>query len=76
MKKSKLIDHFETSARLARFMGLSRQAVHVWPETLDQRLADEVLGRLIRKKVLTTWGQVNDYLADECPDDRARKAGL
>lgn len=48
MDKSTAISHFGSATSLARALGITPQAVYQWPEQLDQRRADLVLGAMVR----------------------------
>lgn len=44
----KLFGENATSSDLARALGITPQAVHVWPQILTQRQEDEVRGAALR----------------------------
>ena len=37
MQKSQAIEHFGGVSKLAAKIGISRQAIHAWPETVPER---------------------------------------
>lgn len=52
MNKQDAIQLFGSGAALARALGITRGAVSLWPDALDQRRADEVVGAAIRLGLL------------------------
>lgn len=48
MTKQDAISIFGSGAALARALGITRGAVSLWPDVLDQRRADEVRGAAAR----------------------------
>jgi hypothetical protein len=48
MTKQEAIAAFGSGANLARALGMTRGAISLWPETLDQRRADMVAGAAMR----------------------------
>lgn len=48
MNKQDAIQLFGSGAALARALGITRGAVSLWPDVLDQRRADEVVGAAMR----------------------------
>lgn len=50
MTKQEAIQAFGSGAALARALGLTRGAISLWPDILDQRRADEVAGAALRLK--------------------------
>lgn len=48
LTKQQAIDLFGNGAKLGRALGLTRGRISQWPETLDQRQTDLVVGAAIR----------------------------
>ena len=48
MNKSDAITIFGSAPKLAAALGITRQAVYQWPDNLDQRLTDEIIGAALR----------------------------
>lgn len=57
MNKQDAIQLFGSGAALARALGITRGAVSLWPDVLDQRRADEVVGAAMRLGLVP--GQAN-----------------
>lgn len=48
MTKQEAINTFGTAANLARALGMTRSAISMWPNDLDNQRADRVRGAAIR----------------------------
>lgn len=48
MTKTQAIELFGSKAAIARALGVSRQAVQAWPESLDRKRSDQILGAATR----------------------------
>lgn len=48
LTKSQAIGIFGSQAEIGRALGISRSAVSLWPEALDQRKSDEIVGAATR----------------------------
>jgi len=48
MTKNEAVTIFGTRRKITDALGISRQAVSQWPETLPQRLSDELIGAAVR----------------------------
>lgn len=48
LTKSQAIDIFGNQSEIGRALGISRAAVSLWPEVLDQRKTDELVGAAMR----------------------------
>ena len=46
--KSEAREQFGSYTAMARALGISNQAVYMWPEQLSQRQADELMGAAVR----------------------------
>ena len=53
MTKSQAIKLFGGATALAKALGIRRQSVYQWPDTLNQRTADEIRGAALRLKLQT-----------------------
>ena len=53
MSKKKAIALFETPKALAEALGITPQAISQWPDTLSQRLTDEIIGAALRTGRIT-----------------------
>jgi len=52
--KSEAIEIFGSSAALSRALGITKSAVGQWPEELNQRQVNEVVGAAVRKNLINT----------------------
>lgn len=59
MKKSDAIEIFKTQAELARALGITRAAIHQWPDELTQRQSDEVTGAALRLGLIPVAADVS-----------------
>lgn len=59
MTKQEAINTFGTASSLARALGLTRAAISMWPDDLDQQRADRVRGaaQRLKKKIVRTNAQ-------------------
>lgn len=73
MKKHLAIALFGSGAALGRALGVTRGAVHNWPNNLTQRQQDEVIGAALRLGKLTPE-QATELINDERQRDE-RSAG-
>jgi len=48
MNKKQATDLFGSTGKLAAALGITPQAIYQWPEKLDRRLSDEIIGAAIR----------------------------
>ena len=48
MNKQTAIQIFKTQSAIADALGITRSAVSQWPEELDQRTTDELIGAAMR----------------------------
>jgi transposase-like protein len=48
MTKQQAAAIFESKAGLARALGISRQAINQWPDQLEERQINEVIGAAVR----------------------------
>ena len=64
MKKETAISIFGSGAALGRALELTRGAIHNWPEVLDIRKTDLVIGAAIRLEKITPE-QVQELVNDE-----------
>lgn len=48
MTKQQAAELFESKAALARALGISRQAINQWPDQLQERQINEVIGAAVR----------------------------
>ena len=48
MTKREAIKKFGSVTKLAKALGISRQAVYAWPEKLPQSTEDQIRGAIIR----------------------------
>lgn len=53
MDKITAINLAGNGAKLARLLGIKRQAIYQWPDVLDQGCADRVIGALLRHGIVT-----------------------
>jgi hypothetical protein len=53
MKKQTAISLFSSGAALGRALKVTRGAIHNWPEDLDVRRSDQVIGAAIRLNLIT-----------------------
>jgi transcriptional repressor of cell division inhibition gene dicB len=63
LTKQQAIAIFRTQGELARALGITTSAVGQWPDVLDQRKADEVVGAALR-------------LGKTLPNDETRQADV
>ena len=48
MRKDEVIDLFGTTAEAAKAMGITRQAIYLWPQVLCLKMTDRVIGAAFR----------------------------
>jgi predicted XRE-type DNA-binding protein len=48
LTKSQAVEIFGSQAEIGRALGISRSAVSLWPDVLDQRKTDELVGAAAR----------------------------
>lgn len=60
MTKAEAIHLFDGVPALASALGISRQAIYMWPDDLPQRTADEVRGAALRLGRLPGRGDVGE----------------
>lgn len=53
MKKKIAISLFKSGAALGRALKVTRGAIHNWPDDLDVRRSDQVIGAAIRLNLIT-----------------------
>ena len=66
MMKEDAIKAFGSGAALARALGMTRGAISLWPDVLDQRRADMVRGAALRLGV--SLGGPNAVSMEDKPD--------
>lgn len=54
MQKQDAIQLFGSGAALARALGITRGAISLWPDILDQRRTDEVVGAAVRLGLMSS----------------------
>lgn len=53
MNKQQMISEFDSVKELAELIGVTVQAIYMWPETLSPRIAQRVQWALMKKKKRT-----------------------
>lgn len=69
MKKRTAISLFKSGAALGRALKVTRGAIHNWPEDLDVRRSDQVIGAAIRLNVITPE-QAKELITNERQRDQ------
>lgn len=69
MKKSTVIRVFGSASRLADAIGVSKQAISLWPDELTTRQTNEVVGAMLRAGKLTDL-----LLTAECSSQEVSRA--
>lgn len=73
MKKKIAISLFKSGAALGRALHVTRGAIHNWPDDLDVRRSDQVIGAAIRLNLITPE-QAKELITNERQRDQ-RGAG-
>ena len=68
MKKTTAISLFKSGAALGRALKVTRGAIHNWPDDLDVRRSDQVIGAAIRLNLITPE-QVKELITNERQGD-------
>lgn len=69
MKKKIAISLFKSGAALGRALKVTRGAIHNWPDDLDVRRSDQVIGAAIRLNLITPE-QAKELITNERQRDQ------